>query len=153
YLMPMLDGWTNVFAVPGTRTSGTEAQTYALTGPGWKGELPQGVKELKSPTSLVWILGRTYCTGTAEDYKAVHALQDRYKLVPLSAYGKDYTPPRGKENPKLDMKTAVRTQVNRLSAAAYFGLLARLMKHNPPAKADEAMVANLARLGIVPGQD
>jgi hypothetical protein len=36
--------------------------------------------------------GRTYCTGTPEDYAAVHAIQDQYKLVPLSAYGKPYCP-------------------------------------------------------------
>ena len=35
FLLPMLDGWTNVFQVPGTRTTGTGAQTYAITGPGW----------------------------------------------------------------------------------------------------------------------
>src|SRR3954463_982868 len=28
FLIPMLDAWTNVFAVPGKRTSGTKAQTY-----------------------------------------------------------------------------------------------------------------------------
>ncbi len=39
YLMPMLDGWTTVFQVPGKRTTGTKAQTYAITGPGWKGTL------------------------------------------------------------------------------------------------------------------
>ena len=94
FLFPMLDGWTNVFQVPGKRTTGTKAQTYAITGPGWKGTLPAGVKEYKSPTNMVWILGRIYCTGTPEDYTAVHALQDQYKLVPLSAYGKPYTPPR-----------------------------------------------------------
>ena len=77
YLMPMLDGWTDVFQVPGKRTTGTGAQKYAITGPGWKGKLPAGVTEYKSPTDMVWILGRTYCTGTPEDYKAVHALQDR----------------------------------------------------------------------------
>ena len=95
FLFPMLDGWTNVFQVPGKRTTGTGAQTYAITGPGWTGTLPDGVKEYKSPTSMVWILGRIYCTGTPEDYKAVHALQDECKLVPLSAYGKPYTPPAG----------------------------------------------------------
>ena len=57
-------------------------------GPGWKGTLPAGVKEYKSPTSIVWLLGRIYCTGTPEDYAAVHELQDEFKLVPLSAYGK-----------------------------------------------------------------
>ena len=112
FLFPMLDGWTNVFQVPGKRTTGTGAQTYAITGPGWKGTLPAGVKEYKSPTSMVWLLGRIYCTGTPEDYAAVHALQDECKLVPLSAYGKAYTPPAGKVDPSIDMKTAVRDQVN-----------------------------------------
>ena len=112
YLVPLLNGWTEVFQVPGKRTTGGGAQTYAITGPGWKGALPAGVKEYKSETDLVWILGRIYCTGTPEDYAAVHALQDQFKLAPLSAYGKDYTPPAGKVDPAVDMKTAVRQQVN-----------------------------------------
>jgi uncharacterized protein (TIGR03000 family) len=153
YLMPMLDAWTDVFRVPGTRTTGTKAQTYAITGPSWKGELPEGVTQLKAPTNLVWILGRTYCTGTPEDYKAVHAIQDKYKLVPLSAYGKEYTPPKGTVDPNIDMKTPVREQVHRLDAATYFKLLAALMKDNPPAAEDAAMVAKLAKLGVVPGKE
>lgn len=75
-LFPMLDGWTTVFDVPGKRTTGTGAQTYAVTGPGWEGTLPEGVKQYKSPTSIVWLLGRIYCTGTPEDYAEVHKLQD-----------------------------------------------------------------------------
>ena len=51
------------------------------------------------------------------------------------------------------MKTAVRDQVNALDAAAYFKLLAELLKTNPPAAEDAPMVAKLAKLGIVPGQD
>ena len=66
YLMPMLDGWTNVFQVPGKRTTGDKAQKYAITGPGWSGTLPAGVTEYKSPTAMVWILGRIYCTGTPD---------------------------------------------------------------------------------------
>jgi hypothetical protein len=153
YLMPMLSGWTNVFAVPGKRTTGTKAQTYAITGPNWKGTLPKGIEELKAPTNMVWVLGRTYCTGTPADYKAVHAIQDQYKLVPFNAYGKPYTPPPGKVDPNIDMKTAVRDQVNRLDAAAYFKLLAALMRDNPPAAEDAPMVAKMAKIGIVPGQD
>jgi len=152
FLMPMLDGWTDVFQVPGKRTTGTKAHTYAITGPGWKGTLPKGVTEYKSPTALVWVLGRIYCTGTPEDYAAVHALQDEFTLVPLSSYGKPYTPPAGTVDASIDMKTAVREQVNRLDAASYFSLLATLMKDNPPTTADAPMVANLAKLGIVPGQ-
>jgi hypothetical protein len=152
YLFPMLDGWTDVFQMPGKRTTGTGPQTYVITGPGWKGKLPAGVKEYKSPTAIVWLLGRIYCTGTPEDYAAVHQLQDEISLVPLSAYGKPYTPPPGKVDPSVDMKTAVREQVNALSADEYFNLLAKLMKDNPPAPADAPMLKKMAKLGIVPGQ-
>jgi hypothetical protein len=81
FLMPMLSGWTDVFAVPGKRTTGTKAQTYAITGPNWKGKLPEGVKQLKAPTNMVWILGRTYCTGTPEDYRACHAIMDKRRVL------------------------------------------------------------------------
>jgi len=151
-LFPFLDGWTTVFEVPGKRTTGTGAQTYAITGPGWTGTLPNGVKEYKSATSLVWLLGRIYCSGTPEDYTAVHAVQDAVKLVPLSAYGKTYTPPAGVVDPSIDMKTPVRDQVNRMDAVEYFTLLCELMKTNPPTAADAAIVEKMAAIGIVPGQ-
>ena len=153
FLFPMLDGWTNVFQVPGTRTTGTKAQKYAITGPGWSGTLPDGVTEYKSPTDMVWILGRIYCTGTPEDYKAVHALQDQVSVVPLSAYGNPFKPEAGQVNAAVDMKTAVREQVNALDGAAYFKLFAALLKTSPPAAEDAPMVAKLAKIGIVPGQD
>lgn len=152
YLMPMLSGWTDVFASPGTRTTGTEEQNFAITGPFWKGALPQGVQELKSPTNMVWIIGRTYCAGTPEDYKAVHTLQNGYSLVPLSSYGKPYTPPKGVVNPALDMNTPVRSQVNRMDAETFFTRLVRLMTANPPSAQDQPMVDKMAKIGIVLGQ-
>jgi hypothetical protein len=153
YLMPMLDGWTTVFQVPGKRTTGTGAQTYAITGPGWSGALPSGVKEYKSPTNIVWLLGRIYCTGTPEDYAAVHKLQDECKLVPLSFYGKPYTPPPGTVDPSIDMKMSVRDQVNRMDAVEFFTLLCKLMKDNPPAAEDAPQLAKFTKIGIVAGQD
>ena len=153
FLLPMLDGWTNVFAVPGKRTTGGGAQTYAITGPGWSGSLPSGVKEINSPTSMVWLLGRIYCTGSPEDYSVVHALQDEFKLVPLSSHGKEYTPAAATVDASVDMKTAVREQVNRMDAVSYFTLLARLMKANPPAAADAPELEKFAKIGLVPGQD
>ena len=153
FLFPMLDGWTNVFQVPGKRTTGTKAQKYAITGPGWSGTLPAGVTEYKSPTGMVWILGRIYSTGTPQDYKEVHALQDQVSAVPLSAYGKPYKPEPGKVDSGIDMKTAVREQVNAMDAAAYFKLFAELLKTNPPTAEDAPMVAKLAKIGVVPGQD
>lgn len=152
-LFPMLDGWTTVFDVPGKRTTGTAAQTFVVTGPGWKGSLPAGMTQYKSPTSIVWLLGRIYCTGTPEDYAEVHKLQDQVKLAPLSKWGTDWVAPPGKVDASIDMKTAVRDQVNRMDAIEYFTLFAELLKRNPPTEADAPMVTKLAALGIVPGQD
>ena len=153
YIMPMLDGWSEVFNVAGSRTNAGKAQTYAITGPSWSGTLPQGMTRVSSPTGMVWILGRIYSSGTPEDYKAVHALQDKFSVVPLSAYGGPYTPPPGVIDPSIDMKTAVRKQVNGLDIDAYFTRLAELMKTNRPTAQDAPIVARMARIGLVPGQD
>jgi hypothetical protein len=151
-LFPMLDGWSTVFAAPGQRTTGTGAQRWVITGPGWKGKVPSGLKVCKSPTSMVWMLGRIYCSGTPEDYVAVHKLQDQCSAVPLSAYGKPYTPPPGQVDPAVDMTKPVRDQVNSLNISTYFNLLAMLMKENPPARADVRLVKKMARLGIIAGK-
>jgi hypothetical protein len=153
FLLPFLSGWTDVFQVPGSRTTGEGAKTFLITGPGWSGQVPEGMIELKAPTALVWLLGRIYCTGTKEDYAAVHALQDQFKLQPLSTWGKDYVPAAGKVDPSVDMKTAVREQVNNMSLTEYFTLLADLMKRNPPADADSPALEQFARIGLVAGQD
>jgi hypothetical protein len=152
YMFPILDGWSEVVMVAGTYTTGGKAQTYAITGPGWTGTLPPGVTEVKSPTGIVWILGRIYCTGIPADYDAVHALQDRCSVVPLSAYGKPYTPPPGVVEAGFDMVTPVRKQVNALDINAYFNQLALLMKTNPPTPQDAPMVARMAKIGLVPGK-
>lgn len=153
FMMPMLDGWSDVFEVPGTRTTGTTAQTYAISGPNWTGELPDGVAHYQSATNLVWVLGRTYTSGTPQDYRDVHAFQDGLSLVPLSAYGTDYFPPEGNVDPGIDMMTSTKDQVTAMAAAAYFKLLASLLKRNPPKPDDAAMVADMAKIGLVPGND
>ena len=66
YVWELYDAWVPVIFDPGARTTGQKAQTYAITGPGWTGTLPDGVKQVKSPTATVWILARTYSTGTPE---------------------------------------------------------------------------------------
>lgn len=152
YLMPMLSAWTNVFASPGTRTTGTDEGNYAIVGPEWKGKLPDGVKELRSPTNMVWILGRTYCSGTPEDFKKVYALQNEYTLTPLSAFGKAYKPEAGRIDPDVDMLSPVRSQVNYMSAETFFKRLAKLLLENPPAKEDASIVDDMAKIGIVAGE-
>lgn len=153
YIMPFLSAYNEVFNVAGTRATGQAAQSYVLTGPGWSGQLPDSLIEVKSPTALVWILGRVYCTGTEEDYAALHSLQDQYQSVPLSSYGKVYTPEIAEVDADFDMKTGVRNMVNSMPIDEFFTHLARLLKNNPPKAEDAEFVARFAEIGLVPGQD
>ena len=151
FMLPMLSAWTNVFAVPGTRTTGTDAHTYALTGPGWNGTLPDNVEEIKAPTNIVWILGRIYCSGTEEDINEVHELQDQLILTPLSLYGKQYKASSGKVDPSINMEKAIRDQVDALSVQDYFNIFIKMLENNPPSKDDTSATKILTKLGIVPG--
>ena len=151
YLMPLIDAWTNVFASPGKRTTGTKAGNFLISGPGWTGTAPAGMTEYKSPTNTVLIGGRTQANGPA-DYAAVHAIQAQYKLTPLSAWGKPYKAPAGVVEPGVDMSPPVE-QIAKMDAAAYFQTLATLLKASPPPAADAPAVAAFARIGLVPGQD
>lgn len=150
YLLPFLDMWSDVFTVPGTRTSGNGAQTFAIVGPDWKGRLPAGVTEYRSPTARGLLIGRTQTNGKA-DYEAVRKFQDGFKVVPLSAYGKSYTPPRGKVDPKQDM-SAPPDQIDKMDAATFFGLFAESMKQNPPHANDYPILDRMKRIGIEPGK-
>lgn len=152
YLMPMMDAWTNVFASPGKRTTGTKAGDFAIVGPTWQGTLPAGVQELKSPTDMVWMIGRTQTNGPS-DYPAVHAIQQQYRLTPLSAFGNAYTPQPAPVDPNVDMTTPPVEQVAKMDATTFFARLATLMKTNPPPAADAPALTKLAKIGIVPGQD
>jgi hypothetical protein len=152
FLMPMLDAWTNVFASPGTRTTGNHRRNFAITGPDWSGSLPEGLEQIKAPTNLAWIFGRTYCAGPA-DYQAVHEIQAQYKLTPLSAWGQPYTPPENMDvDPNVDPKTPPVDQLDDLRLTDYFHRLAMLMKDNPPLPADRTVIGQIERIGIVPGE-
>jgi hypothetical protein len=151
FLLPMLDMWTDVFAVPGKRTSGTGAQSYAVIPPDWTGTLPQGVEHIDAPTPYVWIIGRTQTNGV-KDYDAVHTIQDGYRITLLDDWGK--TPRKIEQNidPSVDTKTEPSRQVNTMSALEYFKYGAELMKQNPPHVTDWSTIARLKRIGLEPGK-
>jgi hypothetical protein len=154
YVIALFDMWSNVFTSIGKRNTGTSAANFLIAGPGWQGTPPADVKQVfRSPTRFVWVNGQMQADGP-EDYAVVNALQKQYKLTPLSAWGRPYTPPA--EVPVasgVDTKTPPAAQVQKMDAGAYFGRLARLMKDNPPAPADGAMVEKLKKIGIEPGKD
>jgi hypothetical protein len=150
--MPMLDAWSNVFASPGARTTGTGKGDLAIVGPTWRGTLPAGLRELRAPTTMVWLIGRTQTNGVA-DYDFVHSLQEQYKLTPLSAWGSAYTPPAEVAvDPTADVRTAPVDQVARMEPLSFWIRACELMKTNPPASRDAKSVEAFRAIGIVPGE-
>ncbi len=150
-VMPFMDAWTNVFAAPSTRTTGTAGGRYLLAGRDWAGQVPAGLTLLRSPTQMVWLIGRTQTNGVA-DYRAVHGLQDGISLRTLVEWqtGKPAAMPAwqavtSKPVPPVEQMQDMRTET-------FFTQLALLMVGNPPAAADGPMLVKLSRIGLAPGQ-
>jgi hypothetical protein len=151
YLLPMLDMWTDVFASPGWRTTGTEAANFLVTPPGWTGTVPDGMTRIPAPTPYVWIIGRTKTDGPA-DYDAVHKVQAGYKITPLAQWGGEPKPVEVKIDPTVDMKTPPKQQVDTMPAAKFFAYAAELLKVHPPHITDQPIIARLKRIGFEAGQ-
>lgn len=150
YLLPMIDMWTDVFASPGWRTTGTEARNFLVTPPGWSGTIPEGLTHIPAPTPYVWIIGRTKTDGEA-DYPVVHKVQSGYSITPLSQWGKTFEPATVKIDPTVDMKTPPKVQVDSMPAAQYFSYAAELLKLNPPHSTDQPIIAQMKKIGLTPG--
>jgi hypothetical protein len=161
YLLPMMDMWTDVFASPGWRTTGTEEQTLLVAPPGWRPDLrealaenlnlPENTQRIDAPTPYVWIIGRIKTDGPSE-YASVHKIQDGLKIAPLSIWGEGARPREVKVNPDIDMKTPPKVQVEAMSGEEFFTQAAELLKTQPPHMTDQPILARMERLGITPGE-
>lgn len=149
YLMPLLDGWTNVIKSPGKRTTGTDAKKYVIVGPNWKGDISPQYEVIRSPTNMTWILGRTQVNGK-KDISNVAKIQSGYKLYPLSSIGKTYFPPKHEVDISLSGVVAPK-EVYELSTDEFFNRLNQLMVTNPPAPEDKPFLDRIKHLGIAPG--
>src|SRR5262245_31825184 len=161
YLLPMLDMWTDVFASPGWRTTGTGPQHFLVAPEGWRPDLrerfvdefrlPRETQRINAPTSYVWVIGRTKTDGP-QDYDAVHEIQAGLKITPLSEWGRTPRAVEVKTDPSIDMKTPAKKQVDTMAGDKYFAYAAELLKVNRPHLTDEPILARIKRLGIEPGK-
>ena len=161
YLLPILDMWTDVFASPGWRTTGTQAQTFIIAPLGWRPDLrdkpidefrlPKDTQRIDAPTPYVWIIGRIKTDGPP-DYDAVHKIQAALKITPLSAWGKTIEPVAFKPDPAVDMRTPPKLQVDRMPAGQFFAYAAELLKLHPPHLTDQPIIAQIRKIGIEPGK-
>lgn len=72
-----------VFAYVGRRATGTHAGDYLITGPGWKGQAPSGMKQISSPNNSVFVLGRILVYSDS-DLPSAYALSKQIQVVPLT---------------------------------------------------------------------
>jgi DNA sulfur modification protein DndE len=153
YLMPMLDGWTNVFDSPGSRTTGTLKNKVVIVGPNWKGEEPTNMKIIRSPTNMAWVVGRIETKNAQDGKKTVAKIQKSIKLYPLSYNGKsDYVSPKSVVNSSIKMDPPI-DKVFALSTEDFFNRLNRLMVSNPPPEADQEVLAKFSKYNIGPGAE
>jgi hypothetical protein len=154
YLVQVMDAWTETIAVPGKRTTGTQAGQFAIIGPNWKETLPSNLPLIKSSTNLVWIIGRVQ-TNTPADYANVHNLQKGFKLAPLSVWGRaGSSAPSSGITPvgNVGMGQTPPAQVAGMDANTFFKTLTALLRENPPHPEDAPFVAELKTIGIIPGE-
>jgi hypothetical protein len=85
FTLQFIDAFTNNYHYLGTRTTGTNGGIYLLTGPDWKGTVPEGMTEIKSPTNFGLIFGRTLVNGQDDLNQAIE-IQQSIKAAPLPLY-------------------------------------------------------------------
>jgi hypothetical protein len=73
------------FAYVGTRTTGTQAGDYLITGPGWKGQVPSGMTQISSPDDSVLVIGRVLVEND-NDLPTAYNLAKQIQLTPLSQW-------------------------------------------------------------------
>lgn len=144
YLLPLIDMWTEVFANPGKRTTGTAALDLLVVPPGWSGEPPEGHGLIQAPTPHVWVVGR-FQTNGVDDYPVVRALQDQLTLTLPPEYD------RFPLDPTVDATTAPLRTVAQLSGVEFFRRAASALRTVPVHKTDFSVLARIRHLGIVPG--
>lgn len=141
YSLQLVDLYTNNVDYPGTRVDGNGGGNFLITGPGWKGEVPEGIKRvIEMPTWLGLGLVRTQLFST-EDLEKVKEIQAQYKSQTLSAFA-------GTEAPAAASAVEWMPVSDDLMVSDYWQLANFLLPFAPAWPGDETQREGLAKLGI-----
>ncbi len=144
FTIEFTEWYTDAIGYISKRTVGKKAANYLVHMAGWKGEIPAGIDGvIESPTPWMFSVGRTYTSNTPEDLKIANAIQDKFKIYPLSEWGKKAPQEAA---PIIDV-------LNVFSAKDPLGKMKTLdatLKENPPPQRDEALMKQFSLVGIGP---
>lgn len=144
YSLQLVDLYTNNVDYPGTRVDGNDGGDFLITGPGWEGDVPKGIKRvIEMPSTLGLGLIRTQLFSPA-DLDKVKEIQSGYKAQLLSAYAGTPAPAGA---PILEWPAIS----DDLMVSNYWPIAAFLLQFAPPWPGDEPMRAALDRIGVKTG--
>lgn len=83
YSVQFTNPFNTNFAYVGTRATGTKAGDYLITGPNWKGQVPNGMTHISSPDNSVLIVGRILVYSDS-DLPAAYDLAKQIQLTSFS---------------------------------------------------------------------
>lgn len=145
YSVQLTDGNTYNYGYIGVRATGNEAGDYLVVGPDWKGETPAGIKGVfRSSTPFSLVIFRTQLFNP-EDMPNVIAVQNGYKVRPLSEFLNQPAPPAA---PAVDFLPATTAGIK----ANFFEYLDAALEFIPETPENSAIRAKLATMGVGPGK-
>lgn len=144
YSLQFIDQYTFNFAYVGSRATGNEAGSFLLTGPGWKGEKPPGIKAvIPCETQFAFVLYRTQLLNPA-DIENVKQVQAGYKVQTLSQFLGQSAPPSA---PAVTFIKPL-TPDQQKTSVEFFNVLDFVLRYCPEHPSEQKLRAEFSRLGL-----
>ena len=145
--LQLIDLYTYNFDYLGSRTTGNDGGSFAIAGPDWQGELPEGItKVIRSETEILSAQFRTQLFN-ADDLENVKAIQEQYIVQPLSAFLGQPAPPAA---PEINYMIPLSPEAQKASPE-FFAILNFLLQFTPTHPSEVDLRARFAKIGVGPG--
>jgi hypothetical protein len=148
FSIQLIDLYTFNFDYIGSRATGNGGGSFLVAGPGWKGEIPKGVKKvIRAETEIVLAAYRTQLFNPG-DIDNVKKVQAGYKVQTLSAFGGKPAP---KAAPAIDFVKPLTPDQERASPD-FFNILNFLLQFCPTDPSETELMARFAKIGVGAGK-